>query len=73
MIAAWADVELRSLEKLSHDELVTLLMVKRDQLELGFSQDWLEDQSTERLRIFLLAARLLCLIRQKEKQERNDQ
>jgi hypothetical protein len=71
MIAAWAELELCSMEKVSRKHLIGLLLRKRDQLELKFDPEWLEDQSTVRLRVLLLASRLLGLLRHREWQAQN--
>jgi hypothetical protein len=66
MIAAWAELELCSLGKLSRDQLIALVLRRRDQLGLKFDQEWLEDQPTQRLRVLLMAARLLGLLRHRD-------
>jgi hypothetical protein len=67
MFATLIGLELSLLEGLSREQLLTVLVEQRESLSLRFSQDWLEGQSTDQLRLVLLAAKLLCLLRHSEK------
>src|SRR5215468_8103423 len=66
MFTTLIKLELAFLEKLNREQLITMLMERLDGLSLNFTKDWLEKQSSDRLRLFLLAAKLFRVLRQKE-------
>jgi hypothetical protein len=59
-------IKLAFLEKLNREQLITMLMERLDGLSLNFTKDWLEKQSSDHLKLFLLAAKLFRVLRQKE-------
>jgi hypothetical protein len=61
-------LELALLEKLSRDQLIEALLERKDCLSLEFTREWLQVQHTEQLRLFLLAAKLLRALQQREDQ-----
>jgi hypothetical protein len=63
MLTTLIALELALLEKLTREELITDLIEHRGYLSLEFSRGWLERQSTEGLRLFLLAAKLVRALR----------
>jgi len=66
MFTTLIKLELAFLEKLNREQLITMLMDRLDGLSLDFTREWLESQSSDQLRLFLLAARLFRVLRQKE-------
>jgi hypothetical protein len=66
MFTTLIKLEMAFLEKLTREELLTMLLERMDGLELDFTREWLEAHSSDRLRLFLLAARLFRVLRQKE-------
>jgi hypothetical protein len=66
MFATLLKLELALLDDLGRKQLIDALLASRDKLSLDFTSEWLEAQSTERLRLLLLAAKLLRVLRQKE-------
>jgi hypothetical protein len=69
MLATLLKLELSILDDLSRDQLIRSLLQYRDALSLDFTPSWLEGHSTECLRLLLLAAKLLRVLRQKESRE----
>jgi hypothetical protein len=69
MFATLLKLELALLDDLSRDQLISALLECRDNLSLEFTPEWLEGQTLERLRLLLLAAKLLRVLRQKERRE----
>jgi len=59
-------LELAFLEKLNREQLIAMLMERLDGLSLDFTKEWLEAQSSDRLRLFVLAAKLFRVLRQSE-------
>jgi hypothetical protein len=66
MFSTLIQLELALLDELNHDQLVTMLSAQGDRLGLQFSAEWLETQSLDQLRLFLLATKLLQVLRQKD-------
>jgi hypothetical protein len=66
MFAELTKLELRLLDGQNRDQLIDTLMERKDELRLEFTRQWLEDQSTDRLRLLVLAAKLLSLVRRSE-------
>jgi hypothetical protein len=64
MFATLIRLELAHLEGLTHNQLVALLLESSD--PFGFDRGWLETQPIDQLRLFVLAAKLLHILRQKE-------
>lgn len=60
MIASLVEVEVRLLDSSSREQLVATLR------ESGITQAWLAEQSTDRLRLLLLAVRLLRMLRRQD-------
>jgi len=69
MLATLLKLEFSLLDELSRDQLIRSLLEYRDALSLEFTASWLEGHSTESLRLLLLAAKLLRVLRQKEIRE----
>ena len=63
MLATLIGLELALLEKLDRDQLIAGLLEHRAHLSLQFTRRWLQRQSMEGLRFFLLAAKLLRALR----------
>jgi hypothetical protein len=66
MISALTELELRLLDRMDREQLIAALGRARHWLLVEISDEWLSEQSTERLRILLLAAKLLRVLRQRE-------
>ena len=66
MLATLIGLELALLEELNRDQLIAGLIEHREDLALQFTRRWLEQQSTEGLRLFLLAAKMLRVLRLKQ-------
>ncbi len=69
MFSTLLKLELALLDDLGREQLIGALLECRDKLSFEFTPEWLEAQSTERLRLLLLAAKLLRVLRQKESHE----
>jgi hypothetical protein len=59
-------LELAFLEKLNREQLIAVLMERLDGPSLDFTKEWLDAQSSDRLRLFVLAAKLFRVLRQSE-------
>jgi hypothetical protein len=62
MLARLLDLELAVMERLDRNQLIGGLLDNQEALSLHLSQEWLERQSTEGLRLLLLAAKLLRVV-----------
>jgi hypothetical protein len=62
MIATLVTLELRTIELLSREQLITLLLGMGNCLPRPYSRERLETQPTEHLQILLLAAKLFDVI-----------
>jgi len=58
MISRMGKVEIRHLDSLRRAQLIGFLLNFKECPQLTFSQSWLEEQPTDKLRLLLLAARL---------------
>jgi hypothetical protein len=58
MISRMGKVETRHLDSLRRAQLIGILLNFKECPQLTFSQSWLEEQPTDKLRLLLLAARL---------------
>jgi hypothetical protein len=63
VIAGAVTLEMHPLDGLSREQLIELLMEQRSRLSLPLTQECLEEQTAESLRILVLASRLLYLVR----------
>jgi hypothetical protein len=63
MLTTLIGLELALLDKLTREQLIASLMEHREHLSLQFTRGWLERQTTEGLQFFLLAAKLLRVLR----------
>jgi hypothetical protein len=66
MSATLAELELRTFDELSHEQLIAMLLERTDCLPKRFTRERLERQSTEELQILLLAAKLLDVLRKQD-------
>jgi hypothetical protein len=66
MFATLLKLELMFLDGLNRDQLIRNILEQRDNITLQFSKNWLEEQSTDCLRLLLLAAKLLLVLRRRE-------
>jgi len=66
MFSTLIQLELALLDELNHDQLITMLSAQGECLGLQFSAEWLEAQALDQLRLFLLATKLLQVLRQKD-------
>jgi hypothetical protein len=64
MFATLIELEMLVLEEMSRERLIAALLEERDCLSLEFTREWLEEQSTDGLRLFMLAAKLVRVLRQ---------
>jgi len=58
MISRMGKVEIRQIDSLRRAELIEVLLAFKECPQITFSQAWLEEQPTDKLRLLLLAARL---------------
>jgi hypothetical protein len=65
MFTTLIKLELAFLDKLNREELIAKLMESQEGVALDFARDWLDAQSTDRLRLYVLAARLFRILRQR--------
>jgi hypothetical protein len=63
MFATLVQLEVLVLEDMNRDQLIVALLAYRDALELDLPQQLLDRQSTDTLRLFMLAAKLLRALR----------
>jgi hypothetical protein len=68
MIQTVAELELRTFDTLTREQLITLLLERVDCLPRHFTRERLEGYSTEDLQILLLAAKLLDVLRSQDRQ-----
>jgi hypothetical protein len=66
MFATLIELEMLVLEDMSRDQLIATLLAYRDTLGLDFTREWLERQSSDGLRLFMLAAKLLHVLRDRQ-------
>ena len=66
MFTSLIRLELAFLDELSREQLIAVLLAHRDYLTLDFSDQWLRAQPMDQLRLLVLAAKLLHVLRQKE-------
>ncbi|HEV3444659.1 MAG TPA: hypothetical protein VG099_08460 [Gemmataceae bacterium] len=64
MFATLIELEMLVLEEMSREQLIAALLEERDCLSLEFTREWLAEQSTDGLRLFMLAAKLVRVLRQ---------
>jgi hypothetical protein len=64
MIAVLVELEGRLLEAANRDQLIATLAERADCLPPEFTRERLEQQPTDRLRLLLLAARMIYVLRQ---------
>jgi hypothetical protein len=67
MLGALIGLELRLLDAWGRERLIAALLERRDGLALDFTREGLEELSTERLRILVLAAKLLSLLKRQKR------
>ena len=65
MVSTSFGLELRYIDRMVRHELIEAVMARRDCLQADLL-DSLEEQSTERLQLLLLVARLIQVLRQKD-------
>jgi hypothetical protein len=58
MISRMGKVEIRQIDSLRRAQLIDILLAFKECPQISFSQPWLEEQPTDKLRLLLLAARL---------------
>ena len=66
MFVTLIELELLVLADMNRDQLIATLLEHRDALALEFTREWLETQSTDGLRLFMLAAKLLRVLRERQ-------
>jgi hypothetical protein len=59
------DIAIRDLDSIDRDELITLILEFRRHPPFKFRVEWLREQSTERLRLLLLAANVFEALRKR--------
>jgi hypothetical protein len=64
MIAMMIELEVRLLKLVGREQLLATLSERQDCLPLELTEDWLEQQTTDRLRLLVLAARLIFVSRE---------
>ena len=69
MLTMLMALELNLMEKCSREQLIAELLEQRGRFSLDFDALWLNDQSTDFLRLLLLAAKLSGVLRQRQKSE----
>ena len=67
MFSTLIELEMLVLEDMSREQMIAALVEYRDCLSLEFTREWLERQSMDGLRLFMLAAKLLRVVRDKQK------
>jgi hypothetical protein len=63
------ELEMLVLEEMNREQLIAVLLEARDWLSLEFTREWLAEQSTDGLRLFMLAAKLVRVLRQNHSRE----
>ena len=63
MISRMGKVEIRQIDSLKRRDLISILLEFKDCPPISFTEPWLEEQTTDRLRLLLLAARLYRALR----------
>jgi len=58
MISRTGRVEIRHIDSLKREQLIRILMEFKECTPLPINEEWLEEQTTDRLRLLLLAVRL---------------
>jgi hypothetical protein len=66
MFSTLIELEMLVLEDMSREQMIAALVQYRDCLRLEFTREWLERQSLDGLRLFMLAAKLLRVVRDKQ-------
>jgi hypothetical protein len=64
MIAMMIELEVRLLKLVGREQLLATLSERQDCLPPELTEDWLEQQTTDRLRLLVLAARLIFVSRE---------
>jgi hypothetical protein len=62
MIASLTEIELDLLDSTSREQVLAQLQDRRGCLPLGMTDEWLAQQSTSRLRLLVLAAKLIDVV-----------
>jgi hypothetical protein len=66
MFATLIELEMFVLAEMSREQLIATLLEYREPLSLEFTRDWLEEQSTDGLRLFMLAGKLVRVLRDRQ-------
>jgi hypothetical protein len=66
MFSTLIELEMLVLQDMKREQLIVTLLAYRDALGLEFTREWLERQSTDGLRLFMLAAKLLRVLRERQ-------
>ena len=66
MFSTLIELEMLVLQDMNREQLIATLLACRDVLGLEFTREWLERQSTDGLRLFMLAAKLLHVLRERQ-------
>jgi hypothetical protein len=64
LISTLTELELRQLDSMSREQLISRLLEFKDNTPVEFCQELLEQQGTDRLRLLLLAVKLIRVLRQ---------
>jgi hypothetical protein len=67
MIAFLTEIELQQLDSLDREQLLAKLSHHLDCLPLEFTHEWQDRQATDSLRMLLLAARVIHLLRLRDR------
>ncbi|HEV3261251.1 MAG TPA: hypothetical protein VG013_30640 [Gemmataceae bacterium] len=62
MIAQLAEIELHLLDSMSREQVLAMLLQRNACIPVEMSEEWLSLQCTDRLRLLLLAAKLIEVV-----------